>query len=97
MQTPLVQQPPAHDVGVHSHEPFMQTWPTTHWAPAPHRHPPDGEQLSASPAPHATHALPSVPQAPVEVGITQAPLLQQPVGHDAELQTHLPLTHSWPA
>jgi hypothetical protein len=40
--------------------------------------------------------FPSVPQAPVDVGITQAPLLQHPVGHDAELQTHWPLTHCCP-
>jgi hypothetical protein len=90
-----VQQPAAHDVGVHSHEPFMHTCPATQAAPAPHRQPPEGEQLSASPDGHVVHMLPSVPQLP-GLGVTQLPLLQHPLGQDAELHTHCPLTHCWP-
>ena len=100
VHTPSVQQPIRHDVGVHWHEPFMQACPAAHSAPGPHRHPPEGEQLSASPVVQVTHAFPSVPQLMVEVGVMQEPpttALQHPVGHDAELHTHWPPTHCWPS
>ncbi len=61
VQTLLVQQPVRHDVGVHSHDPLTQTCPVAQAAPGPQRHPPDGEQLSASVGSHGMHALPSVP------------------------------------
>lgn len=91
-----VQHPIAHDVEVHRHAPPEHTWPCAQAAPAPHRHPPEGEQLSASPAVHCVHMLPSVPQSLVEVGVTQVLPLQHPVAHEAELHTQWPLRHSWP-
>jgi hypothetical protein len=93
VQTLLLQQPPAQEVGVQMQVLFSQTWPAAHAAPAPQRHPPAGEQLSALPVAHVRQALPSVWQFCVDVGVTHAPRLQQPVGHDAELQTQWPLTH----
>jgi hypothetical protein len=99
VQMPSVQHP-AQDVGVHSHDPFMHTWPDAHSDPAPQRHPPEGEQLSARPGVHVTHAFPSVSHCMVEVGVTHVSLptvpLQHPVGHDAELHTHWPPTHCRP-
>jgi hypothetical protein len=88
-----VQQPVMHDPGVHSHDPLTQTWPDAHAAPAPQRHPPEGEQLSACALAHWTHALPSVPQLVAEVGVTQSPSVQHPVGQEAELHTQWPPTH----
>jgi len=88
-----VQQPLAHEVIVHWHEPLAQTCPAAHAAPAPQRQPPEGEQLSASVALQVVHRLPSVPQLDSD-GETHAPLLQHPLGQDAELQTQWPLTHS---
>lgn len=68
-----------------------------HSALAPHRQPPEGEQLSASPVPQLVHMFPSAPQAMGEVVIVQVPSApQQPVGQDAELQTHWPPSHCWP-
>lgn len=91
-----VQHPAAHEVAVHWHDPLAQTCPATHAALAPQRHPPDGEQLSASVGLHARHALPSVPQLDSD-GVTHAPPLQHPAAHDAELHAQRPETHCRPA
>jgi hypothetical protein len=40
--------------------------------------------------------MPSVPHIVMVGGVTQAAPSQQPLGHDVELQTQAPLTHSWP-
>jgi hypothetical protein len=93
VQTLPVQHPVAHEVGVHWQELPEQTCPATHAAPAPQRHPPDGEQLSARLGSHVVHMLPSVPQLE-SAGVTQVLPLQHPLGHDAELHTHWPLEHS---
>jgi hypothetical protein len=52
-------------------------------------------QLSAV-APQLVHAPPFVPQVEDE-GALQVVPLQQPLGHDVELQTQAPPTHCWPA
>ncbi len=41
-------------------------------------------------------ALPSMPQLP-NWDVSQTLPLQHPLGHDAELHTHLPPTHACPA
>jgi hypothetical protein len=92
VQTLPVQQPPAHDVAVHTQTPPEQACPAAQGAPAPHRQAPAGEQLSAE-APQATHALPSVPQL-VSCDVSHVAPLQHPLGHEAELHTQWPLTHA---
>ena len=65
-------------------------------AEEPHRHWPDGLQLSAFPAGHAIHALPPVPQV-VSEGLLQLLPWQQPPGHVVPSHTQTPPRHSEPA
>jgi hypothetical protein len=55
--------------------------------------------MHCAPLVHAAHAAPPVPHEPFdspEYG-SQAPFdVQQPFGHDAPLQPHTPLPHTWP-
>ena len=62
----------------------------------PQTHRPLAEQESARTGSQATQVPPEVPQV-AGVGDTQAPLLQQPFGHDVALHTHAPLTQAVPA
>ena len=96
VQTFPVQHPWEHEVAVQTHTPLEHACPGLQAALAPHRQAPAGEQLSAVVALQATHALPSIPQLP-NSEVWQVLPLQQPVGHDAELQTQCPITHACPA
>jgi hypothetical protein len=57
---------------------------------------PDGPQLSASVVLQLVHALPWMPQVASDRG-RQTPAWQQPLGHDVELHSHAPFTHTVPA
>jgi len=56
----------------------------------PHRHAPVAEQLSAMVVSQATQVSPSKPHVPNDGGSMHTPLAQQPFGHDASLQVHVP-------
>jgi hypothetical protein len=64
--------------------------------PAPQRHAPAGEQLSARALLHTTHEAASVPQ-DVKPEFMHALFEQHPFGHDVELHTHAPLEQICPA
>jgi hypothetical protein len=91
---------PARQV-VPSQQPFGQLTPSHTQAPAtqcciapqgppvvPHTQVPPAVQVSAL-TPQAAHAMPGAPQADAD-GVTQAPLEQQPAGHEVESQVHAP-------
>jgi hypothetical protein len=62
----------------------------------PHRHAPFA-QRSARVVPQSVQALPGAAQVDSDIA-WQLPLLsQQPLVHDAALQTHCPFLHCWPA
>jgi hypothetical protein len=90
-----LQQPVGHDLALHTHCPPAHTCPVPHTPPLPQAHAPAGEHVSAF-APHFWQEAPLVPQAAVD-GVSHTLPLQQPAGHDVELQTHCPPAHAWPA
>jgi hypothetical protein len=90
-----LQQPLGHDVLLHTHAPPTHTCPALQTAPVPHSHAPPLEQAFAL-APHLTHPTPAVPHAAAD-GVSQTLPLQQPVGHELALHTHMPPAHAWPA
>jgi hypothetical protein len=91
----VVQHPLAHEVLSQTQLWSRQCCPVAHAAAAPQLQPPVGEQLSDSVGLQSTHALPSVPQVDIP-DVMQAPLEQQPLGHDVELQTHAPFAQISP-
>jgi hypothetical protein len=86
-----LQQPPRHEIASQMHAPPTQRCPAEQDGPAPHEQAPADEQPSATARSHVTHAAPAAPQRESETDVQVAPS-QQPPGHDATLQTHLPLT-----
>ena len=86
------QQPVGQDVPSHTqlNTPALEThsWPTPQAAPLPHVHTPVVPQALPV-CPQAAHELPRVPQA-AAVGASHTLPLQQPLGHEAASQTHLP-------
>lgn len=86
------QQPPGHDVPLHTQEPLTHTWPDPHRGLLPHWQVPPTHP-SESEGEQVLHEPPPVPHAPVDCGSQTLPL-QQPLGHEVELQTQLPLTHA---
>lgn len=92
LQVVPLQQPLRHESASQMHAPPTQRWPAAHAAPAPHEQAPADEQPSATAGSQVTHAAPAAPQRDSEPDTQVAPS-QQPLGHEAALQTHLPLTH----
>ena len=91
----LLEQHPAHESGVHAHEPSVQTRPAPHAGPVPHLHTPFA-QPSAVVGSQGLQVLPSTPQAPSDGGV-HVPLAQHPAGHELPLQTQVPCEeHSCP-
>lgn len=89
-----VQQPPGHEDALHTQTPPEHSWPVAQAAPLPHEHSPAAEQLSASPAPHATHPFPPRPHADSERALHVGPE-QQPLGHVAAHPLHVPSVQVW--
>ncbi len=87
-----LQQPLRHESASQMQAPPTQRWPAAQDAPAPQEQVPVDEQPSATAGSQVTHAAPGAPQRDRERDTQVAPS-QQPLGHDAALQTHLPLTH----
>jgi hypothetical protein len=94
LQTLPLQQPLAHEVGLHTHAPATHCWPATHAGPPPQLQAPL-VQPSASRMLQLKQAPPGVPQVEAE-SVMQLPLSQQPLGQLVRSQVHLPPTHSWP-
>jgi hypothetical protein len=90
-----VQHPFGHDAELQMQPPPEQVCPTAQAGPAPQLQAPEGEQLSASLGLQSTQPLPSVPQLP-NADVVHVLPLQQPLGHEAELQMHWPPEHTWP-
>ena len=86
-----VQQPLRHESASQMHAPLTQRCPVAQAAPAPHEQAPADEQPSATAGSQVMHAAPAAPQRDSERDTQVAPS-QQPLGHDAALHTHLPLT-----
>jgi hypothetical protein len=89
------QQPSGHELALHSHWAFTHAWPGPQAAPAPQRHSPCGEHVSAATGSQAKHVAPAAPQAPVE-RTSHWLSLQHPSGHDVASQTQFPPSHRWP-
>lgn len=90
-----VQHPCGHDAELQTQTPFEHVCPTAQAGPAPQLQTPEGEQLSAELVLHRAHATPSVPQFPNAEVVHVSPL-QQPPGHEVELQTQCPWTQICP-
>jgi hypothetical protein len=88
-------QHPLQVVPSQTQAPPEQCCPVEHGAPPPHVHEPADEQPSPVP-PHGWHVEPWVPQAGPVAGEVHTLPVQHPVGHDAELQTHMPFKHVCP-
>jgi hypothetical protein len=88
------QQPFGHEVPLHTHAPSTHTCSAVHFGPDPQTHAPALEQPLAS-APQDTHAAPAVPHASTDATSHTLPW-QHPVGHDVDVQAHIPPTHAWP-
>jgi hypothetical protein len=73
----------------------LHSWPLEHAELVPHRHVPEGEQLSAVAELHGTHVFPFVPQLERD-GVVHVDPAQHPFAHDIELHTHTPPEHTWP-
>jgi hypothetical protein len=93
-QTSFWQQPFGHEPGVQTQLPPTHAWPAWQNPLRPQRHCPP-EQVSPR-GPQGTHALPCWPHA-VGDGTVQVLPLQQPLGQELALQTHMPPTQAWPA
>jgi len=83
------QHPVGHELALQTQVPPEQTWPVAHAAPPPHLHCPPTVQVSAV-LPQLTHDAPATPQEATVGGLVQLDPVQQPSGHDVELQTHSP-------
>jgi hypothetical protein len=92
LQVVPAQQPLRHESASQMQMPAAQRWPALHAAPAPHAQVPDEVQLSATPGSQVMHAAPAAPHLDSDRETQVAPS-QQPLGHEAGLQTHLPPTH----
>jgi hypothetical protein len=92
---PPVQHPVGHEVELQTHAPFEHVCPVPQGRPCPQLHAPADEQLSASLEVQTTHVTPSVPHVANAAGVHVLPL-QQPLGHEVELQTHAPFTQTCP-
>lgn len=89
-QTLPAQQPPGHDCALQTQAPPTQVVPAAQPGPAPHRHSPAAEQVSARAGSQVTQAAPPVPQAAVD-GVAQEEPEQQPPGQFMGLQSlHTP-------
>jgi hypothetical protein len=76
--------------------PPEQAAPAPQGGPLPHVHTPlAGSHPSAAVASHIAQVPPPMPHAPI-AGALQTPFAQQPLGHDCELQTQFPATHTLP-
>jgi len=91
LQVVPLQQPLRHEIASQMHAPPTQRCPLAQAGPAPHEHAPADEQPSATARSHVMHAAPAAPHRDSD-GDTQVTPSQQPPGHDAALQTHLPET-----
>ena len=94
-QALLRQQPFGHDCALQTHWLLLQRCPTAHCAPLPQRQP-WAVQTVERVASQAAQATPLVPQVISDDMVQVAPA-QQPIGHDAALQTQAPATQRWPA
>ncbi len=92
LQAVPAQQPLRHESASQMQVPATQRWPALQAGPAPHAQAPDDVQLSATPGSQVMHAAPVAPHLDSD-GETQVAPSQQPLGHEAGLQTHLPPTH----
>jgi hypothetical protein len=95
-QTPLLQQPPGHEVALHTHVPLTHAWPCAHSFPLPHEQEPPAHPLERKLS-HVWQALPPAPHVVIEAVSQVVPFVQHPVGHEAALHTHAPAMHCWPA
>ncbi len=89
---PPWQQPVGQDAASQMHLPPEHTWPLPHAAPPPQVQLPLVEQPSPV-VPQLAHVAPFVPHA-IADGVVHVVPEQQPVGQDAESQTHFPPEHS---
>jgi hypothetical protein len=78
------------------HSPAAQRWPPAQAGPVPHSQAPVAPQRLALLVSQAVQALPPVPQV-ARAGVSHAPPLQHPAGHEVASQTQAPLLHRWPA
>jgi hypothetical protein len=91
------QQPVGHDVPSHTQAlEVLQRCPAAHAAPAPHPHWPDARHVLLVVVEQFWHALPLTPQLPVVLGLTHAPPMQHPAGHDVASHTQVPPAQRWP-
>ena len=93
-----LQQPPGHEVALHTQVPPEQVWPLPQAAPAPHLHAPLVQVLVLPE--QGPHAAPPVPQAAAlcPAPVRHTPALQQPVGQLVASQTQTAAAeHRWPA
>jgi hypothetical protein len=94
--TPLLQQPFGQEVALQVHVPPTHAWPCAHSLPPPHEQEPELQPFERVVS-QAAHAAPAVPQVLSVLGVMQVtPPWQQPLAHEAALQTHCPATHCWP-
>jgi hypothetical protein len=84
-----------HEVALQTQSPPEQIWPVPHAVLPPHVQTPAAEHPSAV-TPQLAHAPPPVPQLVADGGEWQMAPVQQPLAHDVESQTHVPLWHLWP-
>lgn len=88
VQTPLWQQPVGQEVASQTHTPMSQRCPAAHCALPPHLHCPPALQVSARLGSHEPQVEPGGAHW-VALSVTQLlELLQQPVVHEVESQTH---------
>ena len=84
------QQPPAHEVELHTQVPPEHSWPATQAAPPPQVQVPLALQPSAFERSQLAQAAPLTPQALAVGGLVHALLAQQPVGQEVASQTQVP-------
>ena len=90
MQVSPLQQPFGQEVALQTHAPPTHCCPVVHAGPVPHWQAPPVQP--SAPVPQATQAVPATPHAASD-GVVQVSPLQQPVGHEAGLQTQAPARH----
>ena len=88
-----LQQPVGQDVALHTHRPPTHACPLPHAAPLPQVHAPALLHPSDVAGLQAVHIAPPMPQDPCVGGSHVLPL-QQPIGQDEALQTHVPPPHT---
>lgn len=76
--------------------PARQRCPVVQAPFGPHRHVPEGPQLSATLVGQATQVDPWLPHEVID-RIWQVEPWQQPLGHEVASQTHKPFAHRWPS